>query len=224
MSDATHQLFPLVSQPEHPLAALVPSGEAGIRTRLEPLSLLHVPGLMAACDESCFRFHPDKPVDGSLEATHAYVIRLMASTDRIAFVVRAREEEGQPIIGITSFMDVTPAHKGVEIGGTWISTPYRGGGWNSDVKLTMLTHAFEEWGAHRVQLKCDARNVQSQRAIEKLGAVKEGVLRKHRIMPDGYVRDTVMFAIIREEWPGVRDLLATRVHQTANRESRTDRT
>jgi RimJ/RimL family protein N-acetyltransferase len=79
------------------------------------------------------------------------------------------------------------------------------------MKLLMLELAFERWGAIRVQLKCDGRNVQSQRAIERLGARREGVLRQHLVLSDGFVRDTVMYSIIASEWPAIRDGLQTRI-------------
>ncbi len=108
-------------------------------------------------------------------------------------------------------MDVRPAHRGLEIGYTWIARAYQGTRVNPECKYLLLRHAFEKLGAIRVQLKTDGRNLQSQHAIEKLGAVKEGVLRKHLILPDGYVRDTVMYSITDSEWPHVKSRLEARL-------------
>lgn len=91
---------------------------------------------------------------------------------------------------------------------------FQGTSVNPECKYLMLRHAFEDWGAMRVQLKTDRRNLQSQRAIEKLGAVREGVLRKHMLLPDGYERDTVMYSIIDDEWPAIRDRLIERLGYT----------
>jgi RimJ/RimL family protein N-acetyltransferase len=118
-------------------------------------------------------------------------------------------------VGTSSYLDAQPEHRGVEIGFTWIAPAHRGTSVNPESKLLMLSHAFDEKGAERVQLKCDARNTQSQAAIARLGAVREGVLRKHRVLPDGFVRDTVMFSITRAEWPGVREGLGARIRRAS---------
>ena len=104
-----------------------------------------------------------------------------------------------------------PKHRGLEIGFTWIAKPHQGTLVNPECKYLLLRHAFDDQHAMRVQLKTDLRNVQSQGAIEKLGAVREGVLRKHIIRPDGYLRDTVMYSITAEEWPAVRAKLEQRL-------------
>jgi RimJ/RimL family protein N-acetyltransferase len=108
-------------------------------------------------------------------------------------------------------MDIQNANRGVEIGTTWIGRAYHGTRVNPEAKYLLLRHAFEEQGAIRVQLKTDSRNQQSQRAIEKLGAVKEGVLRNHMIMPDGYFRHTVMYSITDAEWPAAKARLEARL-------------
>ena len=107
-------------------------------------------------------------------------------------------------IGCTRYMYINIPDRGVEIGGTWYGPEYQRTGVNTECKYLLLYHAFETWGCIRVQLKTDQNNVRSQRAIERLGAVKEGVLRNHMIRPDGIVRDTVMYSIIDREWPLVK--------------------
>jgi RimJ/RimL family protein N-acetyltransferase len=114
-------------------------------------------------------------------------------------------------IGSSSFFDIRPSDKGLEIGHTWIKKEHRGTRVNPETKLLMFGHAFEELGAIRVQQKTDLRNVQSQRAMLKMGAVQEGVLRHNMVMPDGYVRDSVYFSVLREEWPAVKSGLLARV-------------
>lgn len=121
----------------------------------------------------------------------------------VPFVVRDRAAAGR-VVGSTRFLEITPVHRSIEIGWTWLSP----GVWrtpiNTECKYLLLGHCFETLAMIRVQLKTDLRNVQSQRAIERLGAVREGVLRHHRIMPDGYFRDTVYYSILAEEWPQVK--------------------
>jgi RimJ/RimL family protein N-acetyltransferase len=111
------------------------------------------------------------------------------------------------IVGSTRYLDITPAHRNLEIGWTWLASDVWRTPINTECKLLLLTHAFESMGMLRVQLKTDARNERSQRAIERIGGVKEGVLRQHRILPDGYVRDTVMYSILDSEWRGVKERL-----------------
>jgi RimJ/RimL family protein N-acetyltransferase len=107
-------------------------------------------------------------------------------------------------VGRTNYMDISARDRGLEIGGTWVGRPWQRTGINTEAKYLLLCHAFEDLGAVRVQLKTDRRNRQSQAAIERLGAVREGVLRRHMIVRDGHVRDTVMYSILDHEWPAVK--------------------
>ena len=138
-----------------------------------------------------------------------YLQRLLDTADMRPFTIR-RAESGAPV-GVTTYMEIRPAHRGLEIGSTWLARPAQGTAINPEAKYLLLRHAFETLGAVRVQLKTDGRNLQSQRAIAKLGALREGVLRRHMILPDGYIRDTVMFSVIAEEWPAVKAGLEARL-------------
>lgn len=126
---------------------------------------------------------------------------------RHVFVV----ERGDRVVGTTSFLDVSPNDARLEIG----STMYTPNEWGTDLnpvcKLLLMSHAFEELGMGRVQLKTDIRNLRSQAAIERLGAKREGVLRRYQRRTDGTVRDTVMYSVIAEEWPDVRERLIARI-------------
>jgi RimJ/RimL family protein N-acetyltransferase len=115
------------------------------------------------------------------------------------------------IVGSTRYMDIRPTAKGVEIGWTWYSTPVWGTNVNPEAKLLLLEHAFEDWGAIRVQLKTDNNNKRSQNAILKLGAKFEGQLRNHMIRRDGTFRHSMMYSITREEWPVVKSNLYKRL-------------
>ncbi|WNF21274.1 GNAT family protein [Mesobacillus jeotgali] len=108
------------------------------------------------------------------------------------------------IVGSTRFLDISEAHKSLEIGWTWYSPDYWRTRVNTECKFLLLQHAFEKKGVNRVQFCTDSRNVRSQAAIARLGVEREGVLRKHRIIADGYVRDTVIFSILKEEWPRIK--------------------
>ena len=112
------------------------------------------------------------------------------------------------LAGSSSYLDVRREHAGIEIGYTWYGKAFQRTRVNSATKLALLQHAFEVLGVNRVQLQTDSRNQASQRAIERLGAVREGVLRKHKIYPDGYVRDSVMYSITTNDWPAVKHRLA----------------
>jgi RimJ/RimL family protein N-acetyltransferase len=114
-------------------------------------------------------------------------------------------------IGVTTYMDIQNHNRGVEIGNTWVARPHQGTNVNPEAKYLLLRHAFDDQGALRVQLKTDRRNLQSQRAIEKLGAQHEGILRKHVVMPDGYIRDSVMYSITDDEWASVKARLESRL-------------
>ena len=121
-------------------------------------------------------------------------------------------EQDARIVGSTAYFGIVPKHKRVEIGYTWYSSDAQGTAVNPECKLLLLKHAFEDWGAVRVQLCTDANNVHSQRAILKLGARFEGRLRNHGIRPDGSVREEAMlYSIISSEWPTVKKGLETRI-------------
>ena len=114
-------------------------------------------------------------------------------------------------LGITTYLDIRPAHRGLEIGWTWYSPRARGTAINPACKLLLLGHAFERLGAIRVCLKTDERNARSRAAIFKLGAKFEGVMRENLIMPDGFHRSTAMYGVLAGEWPGVRRALEARL-------------
>ncbi len=116
--------------------------------------------------------------------------------------VTVDRKSGQ-IAGSTRFRLIDPSNRSVEIGGTWLGASFRGTGINRHAKYLMLRYAFEEMRVIRVQFRTDLRNLRSQRAIEQLGAVREGVLRRDFIYADGYQRSSVFYSIIEDEWPGV---------------------
>jgi RimJ/RimL family protein N-acetyltransferase len=106
-------------------------------------------------------------------------------------------------------MSIDERNRAVEVGGTWYGLAYQRTAVNTECKYLLLRHAFEAWGCIRVQLKTDLNNVRSQAAIERIGAVREGVLRNHMIRPDGTVRHSVIYSVIDSEWPQVKARLET---------------
>jgi RimJ/RimL family protein N-acetyltransferase len=115
------------------------------------------------------------------------------------------------VIGSTSYMELRPEHRSVEIGSTWLTPAAWSTGANAEAKLLMLTHAFEHASCIRVELKTDARNVRSRRAIEALPAHFEGIHRQHRVLSDGTLRDSAWYSVLDREWPEVRDQLRRRL-------------
>lgn len=111
------------------------------------------------------------------------------------------------IAGATRYLNLMPNDRGLEIGGTWYGPEFQRTAVNTEAKYLLLQHAFETLGCIRVQLKTDSRNERSQKAIERIGAVKEGVLRNHMILPDGYYRHSVYYSILDTEWPHVKKRL-----------------
>lgn len=119
--------------------------------------------------------------------------------------------DGDRVVGSTRYMNIDAANRRVEIGTTWIAKSWQRTFVNPHAKFLMLRHAFERLGCNAVELRTHRLNDQSRAAIERLGAKLDGILRRHMIMPDGHVRDTVVYSIIREEWPDVKAALEVRM-------------
>jgi RimJ/RimL family protein N-acetyltransferase len=111
------------------------------------------------------------------------------------------------VAGATRYLNIMPKDRGLEIGGTWYGPEFQRTPMNTECKYLLLSHAFETLGCIRVQLKTDLRNERSQKAIERIGAVREGVLRNHMILPDGRYRHSVFYSILDTEWPEVKKRL-----------------
>jgi RimJ/RimL family protein N-acetyltransferase len=182
--------------------------------RLEPLQLKHAEDLYVAGQASIiWRYLPAKP-NGSLEETRQWIetaLQDQASNTMLPFAI-VSQDTGRAV-GSTRYHEVNLKHRGVEIGWTWLNPAVQRTAVNTECKYLLLRYAFETLGAIRVQLKTDSRNLQSQRAIERLGAVKEGILRNHMIMPDGYYRHSVFYSILDTEWPGVKAALEAKLQR-----------
>ena len=176
--------------------------------RLEPIDERHAADLYeVGSDESIWRYMPRRPI-ASVEDARAMIAEMLAGQREGSQLPFATVDRASGrAIGSTRYLDIRREHRGLEIGWTWLGVAWQRTPANTECKLLLLEHAFESLGALRVQLKTDARNVKSQRAIERIGGVREGVLRAHMILPDGFVRDTVMYSVTTAEWPEVRKRL-----------------
>ncbi|CAG6398788.1 GNAT family N-acetyltransferase [Streptomyces cocklensis] len=181
----------------------------GRTIRLEPLTPDHLGDLFLAGggDEEVWRWQ-----GGPAPRTQAELAERMRSVlegPYVAFAV-VHTESGRAI-GWTTYMDIDTADERLEIGWTWYGRAYWRSSVNTEAKLLLLTHAFEDLGMGRVQLKTDHMNLRSQKAIARLGAQREGVLRRHRLRPDGTWRDSVYFSILQDEWPAAKAGLVARL-------------
>lgn len=126
------------------------------------------------------------------------------------------DKQSNKAIGSSRFANISAEHRRVEIGWTWIGEKWQRTSVNTETKFLMLQHAFEIWKCQRVELKTDLLNTRSRAAIARLGAVEEGVLRKHQITELGRARDTVYFSIINNEWPQVKGNLKNKLQERTN--------
>ncbi|GGM93111.1 alanine acetyltransferase [Thermus composti] len=179
----------------------------GRYVRLEPLSLAHLPVFLRHFDPEVYRYLSRAPSAPTEEALRAHLTGLLSEPGRVNWAVYLGEE----VAGRISVIAPDPAHAKLEIG-TMLFKPFWGSPANKEAKYLLLRHAFEVLGAERVQFKVDLRNQRSQRALEALGAVREGVLRKNRRLPDGTFRDDVVYSVLKEEWPGVKARLEARLY------------
>jgi len=177
---------------------------------LEPLTPEHAPALWRLADPEIFTWVLEWPRDDSFEAFAEWLrTRVIEAPASLSFAI-ILAATGQPA-GVTGYLEIRPPHLGLEIGRTWIARAHQGSKVNPESKYLLLRHAFEELGAARVQFKTDLNNLHSQRAIEKLGATREGVLRSYQMRSNGVLRDTVIYSVLRHEWPQVKAGLAARL-------------
>jgi RimJ/RimL family protein N-acetyltransferase len=191
-----------------------PATLSGPTLTLSPMRLHDAPDYLAAlgsAEDSALvvqylTFRP--PAD--LAEARSIISAAVGDVARMPYVQRITET-GE-LVGTTSFYEIDPVLRAIAIGHTWIARRFWRTGINTESKLIMMSRAFEGLGAERLVWHTDIRNTRSQAAIERLGAQREGVLRHHRIRPDGSWRDTVQYAMLREEWPQAKErLLAPRV-------------
>ena len=172
--------------------------------RLEPLALSHEDGLRAAAaDGELWKLRITSVPEP--HETRAYIetaLKMRADGNRFAFAVV--DDATGTVLGTTSYHDILPAVKRVEIGWTWYRKSVQRSHVNTIAKLLMMGHAFDQLGCNVVGWRTDNYNFASQRAIERLGAKKDGVIRGHALRRDGTIRDTVMYSMRSGEWPEAR--------------------
>jgi N-acetyltransferase len=180
----------------------------GDAVRLEPLSEEHLTGLVEiGKDESLWEYmlYGNLSDPQNMAAWIRDLLSRQAAGTDLPFVV-IHLPSGR-VAGATRYMDIRPQHKGLEIGGTWYGPEYQRTQVNTECKYLLLEYAFEVLGAIRVQFKADLRNQRSWHAIERIGAKREGVFRKHYILLNGVERDSVFYSILDQEWLEVKERL-----------------
>lgn len=199
----------------------------GLHARLEPLCLAHAEGLLAIGRDESIWTHMTRGWLVDLNDARGYIATALKEQDKgtqLAFAIIQIGASGADgvnpaagsdrIAGTTRYLNISLPDRGLEIGWTWLGVEFQRTAINTECKYMLLKHAFETLGCVRVQLKTDARNMRSRAAIERIGGVKEGVLRKFQLTQNGRIRDTAMFSIIDEEWPAAKarleDMLGNR--------------
>jgi N-acetyltransferase len=174
---------------------------SGRFVRLEPMTEAHIPGLTAiGLDDSIWE-HMLYGEVRSEEDIRRWVQDIISRPD-LPFV--AIHLDSGRVAGATRYLNMVPEQRGLEVGGTWYGHEFQRTAVNTECKYLLLEYAFETLGCIRVQFKTDLLNLRSQKAIERLGARREGVLRNHMILPDGRFRDSVFYSILDTEWPDVK--------------------
>lgn len=181
--------------------------------RLEPLAEKHREGLRQAASNPLIWAHLF--IDGSgahFDPWFDWSLKIATETKEAVWVVVTPSNE---VVGTSRYLNIDLSNKRVEIGHTWYAQSVWASRINPGAKYLLLRHGFETLGLNRIELKTDIRNTRSQAAIAKLGAHREGVFRQHMVRADGSLRDTVMFSIIRDEWPHVAAKLLARLELPA---------
>lgn len=176
----------------------------GDRVTLEGLSAGHVGDLQVAVAEGDLwrTWYTGIPSPAEMAGEVERRLALLAAGQMLPWAIR--DNASGAVVGMTTFMNLTPHHRRLEIGSTWLARSAQRSGVNTEAKLLLLTHAFEALDCIAVEFRTHFHNRQSRAAIAALGAKQDGVLRNHQLGRDGTLRDTVVFSIIRDEWPTVR--------------------
>ncbi|MFN0137722.1 MAG: GNAT family N-acetyltransferase [Phycisphaerae bacterium] len=180
----------------------LPAGSA----RLTPLRPEHARDVFAVFrdEPEILRYFTDAQPQ-TLQQTDAMIAdAVRKAADDVSVALAIVEQASGKCIGSTTVFDIHQKNRSCEIGFTWVAAPFRRTSVNTECKFLLFRQLFEQCGLLRVQLKCDARNERSQAAILRIGAKFEGRLRKHRVLHDGFIRDTMMYSVIDDEWPMVK--------------------
>ena len=185
----------------------------GEHVRLEPMSQDHAQGLYnrgrSAAD---WTFMPRACFVDQADTRH-WIDEALSQDNQLPFTII--EKQKNRVVGSTRYLNIRQEHRALEIGWTWLGQEWLRTGVNTEAKYLLLRHAFERLGCIRVEFKTDERNQRSQRALERVGATREGVLRNHMIVQGGFYRNSVYFSVIEEEWPAVRERLERLLQERA---------
>lgn len=180
----------------------------GSYVQLEPLEEHHrEPLKVLSQDEKIFLYSPALKL--KFDAWFNKALKNYSESGQLSFVVRTIKD--QKIVGSTRFYEICPEHNRLSIGYTWYSPSVWGTAVNAECKLLLLRHAFDTLQINRIGFFIDARNERSRAAVKKLGATEEGLLRQHIMLEDGYLRDTVVYSILKNEWPAIVSSLEKRL-------------
>ncbi len=172
---------------------------------LEPLVHDHAQGLYNRGRSAADWAYMPRACFVDLADTRQWIDEAQASPGQLPLAI---VETGKgKVVGSTRYLNIRPEHRSLEIGYTWLGQEWQRTALNTQAKLLLLSHAFERLGCVRVEFKTDARNERSQRALERIGARREGVLRNHMIVQSNYLRDSVYFSVIESEWLEVKERL-----------------
>ena len=185
----------------------------GDRVRLEPMRRDHLDALTEAGKyEELWRWTNAKPINR--ESMSDYMEAALAGVDnRSTLPFVTIDKPSATLVGSTRFGNIDPTNRRAEIGWTWITPAFQRSYVNSEAKYLMLRHAFDVWDCVRVEIKTDVLNEKSRAAILRLGAVEEGVLRRHTLTHTGRFRDTIYYSILDHEWPTIRARLEARLRR-----------
>jgi len=184
----------------------------GKHVRLEPMTEAHIPGLAEiGIGQSFWNYmlYGDIKTEEDMRQWVLDILSRVENGTDMPFV--AIHLASGRVAGATRYLNILPKDRGLEIGGTWYGLDFQRTPVNTECKYLLLTHAFETLRCIRVQLKTDLLNERSQKAIERIGAIKEGVLRNHMILPDGRYRDSVFYSILDKEWGTVKKNLEAKL-------------
>lgn len=182
----------------------------GSWVQLEPMNELHKPELFeAAQDESIWTFTLTKAFGERFYHWFDKAMRSYQAKQHLPFIVRRLADN--KIVGSTRFYDIDAAHRRLTIGYTWYIPEVWGTSINTESKFLLLQFAFEVMQMNRVDFEVDSRNLRSRAAVKKLGAQEEGILRHHMVLEDGHIRDSVIYSIIKLDWPSVKSTLQNRL-------------
>lgn len=187
----------------------------GRYARLEPLRMEHAAALYKASreDPDLWKYMFARQPRTVAEMEHLVAATLQSQEAGSILPFAIIDLASGSAVGETRYMNIMLQDHGLEIGSTWLAPSVQRTGINTECKYLLLSHAFERLGAIRVQLKTHHLNLRSQRAIERIGATREGILRNHIIMPDGSYRHSVYYSIIESEWPQVKAGLEARMRR-----------